>query len=134
MNANEHAVAAVLQNYQNALNTSNTTAVIPLYLTDGVFMQPYSQSAVGTEALRKAYEEVFKAITLQVKFNVAEILEVGPGWVFARTNSTGTNLDHSTGEKSAEANQELFLFNKDTDGEWKIARYSFSTTNPPRQP
>jgi hypothetical protein len=30
-----------------------------------------------------------------------------------------------------EANQELFVFQK-IDGTWKIARYCFSTTNPPR--
>ncbi len=132
MNANEQAVAAVLEKYQNALNASDTKAVMPLYLEDGVFMSPYNPSAVGKESLQKAYEAVFKAITLQVKFNVAEVVEIGPDWVFARTNSAGTNLDHASGIRSAEANQELFLFKKDTDGQWKIARYSFSPTNPPR--
>ncbi len=34
--------------------------------------------------------------------------------------------------KGPEANQELFIFRKVGD-DWKIARYSFSTTNPPRQ-
>jgi uncharacterized protein (TIGR02246 family) len=132
MNANEKAVADVLAKYEAALNASDTNAVMPLYANDGVFMPPYSQSAVGAAAVRKAYDAVFKAITLSVKFNVAEIVEMAPGWVFARTNSAGTTTDHATGAKSAEANQELFIFRKDAGGEWKIARYSFSTTNPPR--
>ena len=34
-------------------------------------------------------------------------------------------------EIAAEANQELFIFRKDDDGAWRIARYSFSPTNPP---
>jgi uncharacterized protein (TIGR02246 family) len=133
MNANEQAVSAVLEKYQDALNASDTNAVMPLYVDDGVFMPPYSPSAVGRESLRKAYDAVFRAITLHVKFNIAEIMEVGPGWVFARTNSAGTNTDNATGQKSAEANQELFIFKKDTDEQWKIARYSFSTTNPLRR-
>jgi ketosteroid isomerase-like protein len=33
---------------------------------------------------------------------------------------------------SAEGNQELFVFKKNGDGEWRIARYSFSPTSPPR--
>ena len=103
-----------------------------LYAEDGVFMPPYSPSAVGSEALRKAYDAVFRAITLNVKFTIAEIVELAPEWAFARTNSAGTTLDHATGNKSAEANQELFIFRKDRDGSWKIARYSFSSTNPPR--
>jgi hypothetical protein len=37
----------------------------------------------------------------------------------------------ATGKSSPEANQELFLFHR-IDDTWKIARYCFSTTNPPR--
>jgi hypothetical protein len=29
------------------------------------------------------------------------------------------------------ADQELFIFRKGEDGQWPIARYSFSPTNPP---
>jgi uncharacterized protein (TIGR02246 family) len=132
MSATTEAVTALLAQYNDALNSSSTGAVMPLYAGDGVFMPPYSPSAVGLEAVRKAYDAVFEAIKLTVKFTVVEIVEIAPGWAFARTNSAGTTLDHATGEKSAEANQELFIFSKDSDGAWKIARYSFSSTNPPK--
>jgi uncharacterized protein (TIGR02246 family) len=132
MGATKEGVTALLEKYNEALNASSTEAVMPLYAEDGVFMPPYSQSAVGSVAVRKAYDAVFKAITLNVKFTIAEIVEVGPGWAFARTNSAGTTTDHATGGKSAEGNQELFIFKQDSDGAWKIARYSFSPTNPPR--
>jgi len=130
MTPNEQAVADVLAAYNTALNSSDTDAVMPLYTDDGVFMPPYSQSAVGREAVRRAYDDVFAAIQLTVKFNVAEIVEMSPDWVFARTNSAGTTLTHATGRTSTEGNQELFIFRKDRDGKFRIARYSFSTTNP----
>jgi len=133
MNANEKAVADVLAKYQDALNASDTDAVMRLYTADGVFMPPYSQSAVGAAAVRQAYDAVFKAIALSVKFDVAEVVEMAPNWVFARTNSAGTVTVHATSAKNAEANQELFIFRKGNDGSWKIARYSFSSTNPPPQ-
>jgi uncharacterized protein (TIGR02246 family) len=132
MSATKEAVTVLLAKYNDALNASSTDAVMPLYAEDGVFMPPYSPSAVGSEALRKAYDAVFKAITLNVKFAIAEIVELAPDWAFARTNSVGTTLDHATGNRSAEANQELFIFRKDRGGSWKIARYSFSSTNPLR--
>lgn len=132
MSAATEGVTALLAKYNEALNASSTDAVMPLYTEDGVFMPPYSQSAVGAAAVRKAYDAVFKAITLNVKFAIAEIVELGPGWAFARTNSAGTTTDHATGAKSAEGNQELFVLKRDDDGSWKIARYSFSPTNPPR--
>jgi uncharacterized protein (TIGR02246 family) len=131
MNANEKAVAEVLTKYQDALNQSDTDAVMKLYAPDGVFMPQNSPSSVGAVEVRKAYDAVFKTLKLTVKFNVAEVVEVAPNWVFARTNSAGTVKVHATGNGGPEANQELFLFQK-VDGAWKIARYCFSTTNPPR--
>ena len=131
MNANEEAVAAVLAKYQDALNQSDTEAVMKLYASDGVFMPQHSPSGIGADAVRKAYDAVFKTIKLTVKFNVAEVLEMAPNWVLARTNSAGKVKVHATGEGGPEANQELFVFQK-IDGTWKIARYCFCTTNPPR--
>ena len=101
-----------------------------LYASDGVFMPQNSPSSIGVDAVRKAYDAVFQAIKLTVKFDIAEVVEMAPDWVFARTNSAGTVKVHATGAGSPEANQELFLFQK-IDGAWKIARYCFSTTNPP---
>jgi uncharacterized protein (TIGR02246 family) len=128
--ADEAAVRSVLSSYQDALNASNTEAVMPLYTEDGVFMPPNNPSAVGKAAVRQAYGAVFKAITLKVKFTVAELVMMSPEWAFVRTNSAGTNKINATGAVGAEGNQELFIFKKGTDGQWRIARYSFSTTNP----
>ena len=131
MNANEKAVAAVLAKYEDALNQSDTDAVMKLYASDGVFMPQNSPSSVGAKEVRRAYDAVFKTIKLTVQFSLEEVVELAPDWVFARTNSAGTVKIHATGAGGPEANQELFLFQK-IDGTWKIARYCFSTTNPPR--
>jgi uncharacterized protein (TIGR02246 family) len=131
MTPNERAVAEALAAYNAALNASDTKMVMPLYAKDGVFMPAFSPSAVGVEAIRKAYDAVFATIQLTVKFDIAEIVELSPDWVFARTNSAGTTLNHVTGAKTSEGNQELFIFQKDRDGNFKIARYSFSPTKPP---
>ena len=130
MNANEKAVAAVLADYEDALNQSDTEAVMKLYAPDGVFMPQHFPSSVGADAVRKAYDGVFEEITLNVKFVVAEVHQIAPDWAIARTNSAGTVTVKATGGGGPEANQELFVFQK-IDGAWKIARYCFSTTNPP---
>jgi uncharacterized protein (TIGR02246 family) len=121
----------VLAAYNAALNGGKTAAVLPLYTDDGVFMPPYSQSAVGKDAVRKAYDAVFEELKFNVKFDIAELVVISPVWAYVRTNSAGTTGHHSTGKTTAEANQELFLFKKGDDGHWRIARYSFSPTNPP---
>lgn len=133
MNPDEQAVATVLKTYERALNASDTAAVMKLYAPDGVFMAQNSPSSVGADAIRRAYNAVFAAIRLTVEFHIAEVRQLAPDWVLARTNSAGRVTVHATGETAPEANQELFLFQK-AGGDWKIARYCFSTTNPPGSP
>lgn len=125
------AIRSVLASYNAALNGGRTAAVLPLYADDGVFMPPYSPSAVGKEAIRKAYDAVFRELKFQVKFTIAELVLMAPDWAYVRTNSAGTTDHHSTGMTTREANQELFIFNRGIDGNWRIARYSFSPTSPP---
>jgi uncharacterized protein (TIGR02246 family) len=129
MNTDEKAVAAVLKSYEQALNRSDTAGVLPLYTSDAVLMPQNSPSSVGIEAIRAAYDAIFGTITLTVEFKIAEIRQLAPDWVFARTNSTGTVKIRASGAVVPEGNQELFLFQK-VGGTWKIARYCFSTTLP----
>lgn len=131
MNTDEKTIAAVLTSYEDALNRSDTKAVMKLYAPDGVFMAQNFPSSVGADAVQRAYDGIFQAITLSVKFAIAEIKQVGPDWAFARTNSAGKVKLNATGESSPEANQELFVFQK-VGNNWRIARYCFSTTNPLR--
>lgn len=130
--ADRSAIMATLRAYQTALNAADTTAVLPLYEPDGVFMQPYGPSAIGTDEIRRTYDADFRMLRLQVTFQVAELQMLSPEWAFVRTNSAGTNTLLASGAQSAEANQELFILHRAIDGSWKIARYSFSSTNPPR--
>jgi uncharacterized protein (TIGR02246 family) len=127
----ERAIRAAMASYNEALNKGSTDGALALYAEDGVFMPPYSPSAVGRDAVRKAYDKVFEELKFDVKFTIAELVVMAPGWAYARTNSAGTTSHASTGKTTAEANQELFIFRKGGDGKWRIARYSFSPTNPP---
>jgi uncharacterized protein (TIGR02246 family) len=127
----ESAIRSVVASYKEALNSGFTDAAMVLYAEDGVFMPPYSQSAVGREAVRKAYDAVFGELKFNLKFTIAELVVMAPNWAYVRTNSAGVTGHASTGKTTAEANQELFIFRKGEDGQWRIARYSFSPTNPP---
>ncbi len=125
-------IHTLLENYEQALNAGDVSGVVKLYTEDGVFMAQHNPSAVGIDAVKTAYEAVFKAINLNVKFDIVEIKVVADDWAFARTNSAGTTTINATGDQVAEGNQELFVLKKTDNGNWKIARYCFSTTNPRR--
>ncbi len=126
------AINDVLSAYEKALNASSIDEVIFLYAADAVFMPQHSAPQVGQEAVRAAYAAVFEAIDLEVSFTIDEIVPTGAGWAFARTRSQGSVTINATGEIASEGNQEIFLFQKQDDGVWKIACYIFTTTNPPQ--
>ena len=121
----------VISNYEDALKTRSPDQAIALYTDDAVMMPPYNQSVVGKAQLRKVYEAGSRVRALNLKFTVDEIVQISPEWAFVRTKSSGSSKVLSTGVTNAEANQELFILHKGDDGAWKIARYSFSNTNPP---
>jgi uncharacterized protein (TIGR02246 family) len=124
-------IEAVLKTYERVLNASDVDGVVKLYTEDGVFMAQHNPSAVGIEQVEAAYTAVFQAINLNVEFDIVEVEAIADDWAFARTNSSGITTINATGDKIPEGNQELFVLQK-IDGDWKIARYGFSTTNPRR--
>ena len=132
-NADHTNIEQVLAAYEKALNASDADTLMTLYADDGVFMAQHRAPNVGKEAIRRAYDGAFQAITLDIEFTVDEVLQVAPEWAFVRTRSNGFVTVNATGDRGPEANQELFVLQKQDDGKWKIARYIFSTTNPPRQ-
>lgn len=131
----EAAIHQQLNRYEQALNNSDVDRVMALYADDAVFMPQHSLPAVGRDAVRIAYRHVFAIIKLDIRFAIDEVRPLSRDWAFARTRSNGTvKVLGSDQPAGAEANQELFLLHREADGQWRIARYIFSTTNPPKQP
>ena len=118
-------IETVLYTYQNALNGSSTTQVLPLYTQDGVFMPQGGPTAKGQEQLKEAYDFVFKTLKLDVKFEIEEITVINENYAIARTVSKGTQLLHADHKTTPEENREIFILQKE-DTKWKIARYMFN--------
>lgn len=134
-NPDTTAITRQLERYERALNSSDVDAVMRLYSDDAVFMPQHSLPVAGAGAIRSAYQQIFKTIRLSIDFTIDEIQPLSRDWAFARTRSNGTvKVLAKDGPAGAEANQEIFLLHRGRDGQWKFARYIFSTTNPPRQP
>lgn len=126
------AVTQLLNSYEAALNASDVDRVMTLYADDAVFMPQNSPPVVGREGVRTAYRQLFKAIKLDIRFTVDEIRQVSSDWAFVRTRSNGTVTLLSGDQRArAEGNQEVFLLHRQSDGQWRLARYIFTTTNPP---
>ncbi|TGL11587.1 SgcJ/EcaC family oxidoreductase [Leptospira levettii] len=125
---NNDEIKSLLGRYEEALNASDTSKVLPLYTTDGVFMPTEAPTAQGLKEVEAAYNAVFKAIRLSIKFNIEEIVESGD-LAYAKTLSKGQVTILGQNITVPEENRELFVFKKES-GNWKIARYMFNKSKP----
>lgn len=126
------SIEAVLRRYEAALNAADSAAAVEVYGDDAVFMAQHRAPAKGLSAIRQAYDEIFAAIRLQVAFGIDEV-DVTGDTAWARTHSSGETEIRATGAKIPERNSELFIFRRQPDGAWRIARYLFATQNPPQR-
>ena len=123
-------IAALLKHYEDALNASDVNGVVQLYTDDGVVMAPDAPAAIGIQAVRDNYAGTFQAVSLKLNFEIEEIICVAPDWAVLRSHSSGTLRPAGTTADIPAAYKELFLMHKDHRGQWRIARYSFSSTLP----
>ena len=116
--------------YEKSLNTSDASAALAVYGSDPIFMAQNMEAFVGRAAVQASYERIFQAIKLNVVFTIHEIVPMGGDLAYARTTSAGQTEILAAHKTVKEANNELFIFRKE-QGQWKIHRYLFATTNPP---
>jgi uncharacterized protein (TIGR02246 family) len=122
-------IQQVLQQYEQALNVSDTAASLALYSSEPIFMPQFASAQVGRDAVQATYEQIFQTIQLRVKFIIHEVELMGE-LAYVCTTSAGTTTvlaDHKTTD---EGNNELFIF-KQENGDWKIHRYLFASSLAP---
>jgi uncharacterized protein (TIGR02246 family) len=127
----KNLILAVLSSYETALNTGNADRASGLYADDAVLMPPGQEPVVGIQAIKNTYAQGSQRLKFNVKFTVIEVVPLSSEWAFARTSSAGSITFLPSETPSPEANQELFIFHK-VGSAWKIARYSFSSSNAPQ--
>jgi uncharacterized protein (TIGR02246 family) len=119
----ERAIRQTLSRYESALNAADTASVVNLYTPDGVQMAPDAPAAEGRAAVTAAYDELFKAVALQLSFTVDEVSVLNKTTAYLRSHSSG--VVRVNGSEHPAAFKELFLLRKQA-GQWKFSHYSFS--------
>ncbi|EFX01891.1 ketosteroid isomerase-like protein [Grosmannia clavigera kw1407] len=122
-------ITATLHAYGAALKSRNVGEAVSLYTSDGVILAPHFPASVGAQALHDSYTRIFSSVQLNISFHIEEIVVQSDEWAFARTTAEGSKTMLKTQETESHSNQELFLM-KVEGGQWKIARYAFSSMKP----
>lgn len=122
-------ITTLLHAYAKVLSTHSIPDLLSLYTPDGVIMAPGFPPAVGSDALKASYERIFSTIKLEIEFSIDEIVVMDGEWAFARTTAEGTKFWLEMDTQEVHRNQEIFILRR-CGGEWRIARYIFSSMKP----
>lgn len=120
-------ISQLIDAYGQAMSTSDIDAVMRLYTSDSIFMPAGLPTAVGWKAVKKAYEQEFQTIDLDVKDVVDEIV-VRSDMAYARTRAIGHLIVRETKERKTTDNYRAFFTLRKQHGEWKISRFMFNFT------
>lgn len=125
-------LVAVMERYAAALRSGNVEALVALYTPNGVFMREGMRAAVGRDALRAAYKEVFAALKVDLSFSIQET-EIMGDMAWLRSTSKGRVKVLSSGLETANSFDELVVFRREQVG-WKIRSYMYGSNQPGAQP
>lgn len=123
-------IEAALQAYEDALNTNDAAAVAATFTDDGVWMPQHSMPVEGKDAILGAFTYFFDNFSIDAELTVDEVVQTGSDWAFIRSTGIATLTHLESGAEIPAANQEIFLFQRLDEADWKLARYIFTTTQP----
>ncbi len=122
------SVENTVRAYFDALNLSDTEAVVALFAEDGSLLGDESPTATGHEQLRRAYEEAFREIRFQREVRIDRIRE-GSDVAVARTHTTGTLTFRAVNDTITTGSRELFVLRR-SGADWLITEYMSNRPGP----
>ena len=117
---------AIMERYAAGMRWGTADALVTLYTSDGVFIRDNLPAAIGTEALRAAYRQVFATLKLDLAFAVKET-EVAGDMAWLRATSTGRVKTLASGVEATESFNDLVIFRRTPAG-WKIRCYMYNAS------
>ena len=131
MAAVQKQVKAVVERYQDGLNSSDFSKIHPLFATDAIAEWNEKATMLSVDAMAKPYEDLFKAIKFNTDFQYDAVDVYGDVAIVRTHHPVGqTELLLKDRSKQLDFNREIFVLRR-IDGEWKIILYTFNTQ--PRQ-
>src|SRR5207249_600842 len=104
-----------------AINVGDLETAMSTYADDMIYMLPNEPQAAGKEAVRTWVGNMLNQFLCELAVSVAEV-EVAGDWAFDRGTYTLKLTPKSSGSASNEAGNYLFLFHRQVDRSWKLAR------------
>ncbi|OOG60306.1 nuclear transport factor 2 family protein [Rhodanobacter sp. C03] len=125
VSAEQHAVYAVVHQYESALNAGDTKAIVDLFAKDSVAEWNEKHTYATRQQKIDGYGALFKIAKFSTVFEYDAVNIYGDAAVVRTHHHVGAAVIEN-GKKVIDYNREVFVLNK-VDGVWKIVLYTFNT-------
>jgi uncharacterized protein (TIGR02246 family) len=131
MEADIAAIREVLGQYAVACNTDDFDLWMSLWARDGTRMAPNAPAQIGKEQIREAVKPLFEGMNLDMNIHIEEA-EVYGDLGLTRCTFTLKVTPKAGGEEIVvyPDGKALTLYERQSDGSWKIAYDCFNTKVP----
>jgi len=116
----------VVVDYFSALNKSNVMKIVSLYHKNSVFLPNNAPASRGIEEVEKTYRAVLNTIKLNTTHEY-HYVSVSSDMAVVESKANGNLTVLKTKEILPANDNELFVLKK-IDGQWKIDRYMFNSS------
>jgi len=127
------AIKDMLTQYANGCNTGDFNLWISLWADNGVQMPPDTPARIGKEQIQEGMKPAFDQMNLDITIHNIEETKVHGDFGLTRCTYT-LKLTPKTGGETINAmpdGKALTLFEKQSDGSWKIVYDCFNSNVPP---
>ena len=130
--ADREAIGAVTQQVREAYMARDWDRFSGLFTEDAIWMPGNRLPLTGKAAWWSFVEQSWDRTTVEEMDLVSEELVLAGDWAFERhTETTVTAVTAGEGEPSTSRSKGVWLFHREVDGSWKIARYIWNPNPAP---
>ena len=118
---------AVVERYQEGLNSSSFASIRPLFAPDAVAEWNDKGTVIGRDAMAGPYQALFKEIKFATDFQY-DAVDIHGDVAIVRTHHPVGQMEVNVqdGSKKLDFNRESFVLQR-KGGDWKIILYTFNT-------
>ena len=129
------AIKEVLNQYAVASNAGDFDLWISLWADDGVRMPPDTPTMIGKEQIREAVKPAFDQMTVDIAITSVEDARVYGDLGLTRCKYKVDMTPRAGGETihAMRDGKALTLYERQSDGSWKIVYDCFNSNVPPKQ-
>jgi uncharacterized protein (TIGR02246 family) len=122
------SINEIWNRYSSAYNSADIDSWISLWTDNGIQMPPGSPPVRGKEEIRKRNKAVLLRFTFDLSIRNDEI-GAGDDWAFARGTYKATLTSKEGGKRTQVDGKYLTIFQRQSDGSWKIHRDIFNSND-----